>query len=193
MAEGAVVDEWAPFVHRARSTALSPGGRAASSAISRLSQDVRVRHLLSVLDRLGGFASRRELEVNGVISGWIDVAADYRVIERVRQGWYTKPGEHPEVVRAWRAGGRLTCVSATAFHAGLTGPTLLHVEVAAGAAKLRNPDRARMRLSPGAPVVVHWTRHPGPGDRRAVAADHAAAIAGRCYAAVSSASASRIV
>ena len=163
-----------------------------------------MRHLLSVLDGLGGFASRRELEVNGVISGWVDVAVDYRVIERVRQGWYARPGEHPEVVRAWRVGGRLTCVSAAAFHEGVAATPVLHVEVRAGSAKLRDPDHARIRLGPDSPVLVHWTRYPGPGDRRSVTAEHAEAVAAVCgvhsagvrplgQAAVSSAWASRIV
>ncbi len=137
-------------------------------------------HLLRVLDQLGGLASRRELEINGVISGSVDIAADYRRIMRVRQGWYARPDEHPEVLRAWRVGGRLTCVSALAFYAGMTGTPVLHVEVPAGSAKLRDPDRPRSRLDRDSPVVVHWTRHPGPGDRRAVTAEHAEAVASVC-------------
>ena len=65
----------------------------------------------------------------------------------------------------------------------------------------------REPLRPDSPVVVHWTRHPGPGDSRAVTAAHAEAVAAACgvhaagvparrpraQAAASSESASRIV
>ena len=75
--------------------------------------------LLATIDNHQGLASRRELLVNGIRPGWIDVAAWYgwQVI-RVRKGWYARPTERRDVLRAWRLGGRLTCVSATAFHAG---------------------------------------------------------------------------
>ena len=137
--------------------------------------------LLSVVDSHEGVASRRELLVNGVDPGWIDLAAWYgRHLIRVRKGWYARPTERRDVLRAWRVGGRLACISAVEFHAGIEPGPVLHVEVPAGAVRLRDPDRRQSRLSPGSPVVVHWTRHPGPGDRRAVSAAHAEAVVAAC-------------
>ncbi len=143
-----------------------------------------MRHLLAALDGLGGLASRRELCASGVSKTEMDVAAYYALpgwtLLRVRKGWYARRAEHPEVIRAWRVGGRLTCVSASAYHDGVAVPPVLHVEVPARAAQLRDPDDEHRRLGPGAAVVVHWARYPGPGDRRAVTAAHAEAMAAVC-------------
>ena len=137
--------------------------------------------LYAVIESHEGLASRRELLVNGVDAGWIDVAAWYqRHVIRVRKGWYARTTERRDVLRAWRVGGRLTCVSALAFHEGLEPGPVLHVELPANAARPRNPDDRRRRLGPDAAVVVHWTRHPGPGDRRAVSSAHAEAVAALC-------------
>ena len=140
-----------------------------------------MKQLLHVIDRYQGLASRYELRANGVDAGLIDVAAWYgRHMIRVRDGWYARPTERRDVIRAWRVGGRLTCVSASEFHAGIEPGPVLHVEVPRNAARLRDPDDRRRRLGPHAAVVVHWTRHPGPGDRRAVSQAHAEAVAARC-------------
>ena len=140
-----------------------------------------MKQLLGVIDRYQGFASRGELVANGVDPGLIDVAVWYgRHVMRVRDGWYARPRERRDVIRAWRVGGRLTCVSAAEFHAGIEPGPVLHVEVPRAAVRLRDPDDRRRRLSPDAAVVVHWTRHPGPGDRRAVSPAHAEAVAALC-------------
>ena len=137
--------------------------------------------LLDVIDRAGGLASRRQLLVWGVDPGLIDLAAWYRRhVIRVRKGWYARVGESPDVIRAWRVGGRLTCVSALAHHAGGDSGPVLHIEVPKRSCQLRDPDNARRRLSPDSPVVIHWTRHPGPGTRRAVTEQHALEVAARC-------------
>jgi hypothetical protein len=146
-----------------------------------IAQAVDMNLLLATIDNHQGLASRRELLVHGIDPGWIDVAAWYgRHVIRVRKGWYARSGERPEVLRAWRLGGRLTCVSAAEFHAGERPGPVLHVEVPSHAARLRDPENGRRRLGPDMPVVVHWTRHPGPGDRRAVSREHAEAVAARC-------------
>ena len=140
-----------------------------------------MKSLFAVVDSHEGLASRRELLVNGVDPGWIDVAAWYqRHLIRVRKGWYARTTERRDVLSAWRIGGRLTCVSALAFHSELDPGPVLHVEVPANAARLRDPRDRRRRLGADAAVVVHWTRHPGPGDRRAVSAAHAEAVAALC-------------
>lgn len=137
--------------------------------------------LLEAIDGVGGFISRRQLFAWGVDSDSIDVASWYGwTVIRVRKGWYARADETTEVVRAWRVGGRLTCVSALAYHAGEPAGPVLHVEVPRRACQLRDPDRAGIRLGADAPVVVHWTRNPGPGTVRAVDAAHSAEVAARC-------------
>ena len=165
-----------------------------------------MQHIIRAIERFGGLASRWQLRSCGVSSDAIDVAAWYgRWIVRVRKGWYARADENRDAIRACRVGGRLTCVSAIAFHDGSTAPPVLHVEVPANAPRLRDPDDARRRLGPESAVVVHWTRYPGPGDSRAVTTAHAEAVAAVCgvhaagvprqggQAAASSESASRIV
>jgi len=171
-------------------------------------QTRRVRHVIQAIERFGGLACRWQLRAFGVSADEIDVAAHYgRHVIRVRKGWYARADENRDVIRACRVGGRLTCVSALAFHDGSAPPPALHVEVPANTPRLRDPDRRREPLRPDSPVVVHWTRHPGPGDSRAVTAAHAEAVAAACgvhaagvparrpraQAAASSESASRIV
>jgi len=74
-----------------------------------------MRLLLATLEDLGGFAKLREFESYGVDASLVALAAWYRRhLVMVRKGWYASPAEHPEVLRAWRVGGRLTCVSALA-------------------------------------------------------------------------------
>lgn len=137
--------------------------------------------LLDVIDGQGGIASRRQLLAWGVDPGWIDVAAWYgRSVIRVRNGWFARPSENREVLRAWRVGGRLTCVSALAFHDGAEAGPVLHVEVPGWSTQLRDPDDHRKRLRPDTAVVVHWARHRGPGTRRAVSPEHAEAVAAVC-------------
>jgi len=148
----------------------------------RTNADARLMNLLlDIIDRSGGIASRRQLLAWGVDPGWIDLAAWYgRHVIRVRHGWFARSGESPEVLRAWRVGGRLTCISALAFHEGAEPGPALHIEVPRNACQLRDPDRRKARLGPEAPVVVHWTRNPGPGTARAVTRDHAVEVAARC-------------
>ena len=143
---------------------------------------MRKDRLLSALERFEGFAARRELEGVGIDADEITIAAGYgRRIIRVRKGWYARPDEPREVLRAWRVGGRLTCVSALAYRQDdYASEPVLHVEVSANTARLRDPDNARRRLRPEAPVVVHWVQRPGPGDRRAVTAEFALEVAARC-------------
>ena len=134
-----------------------------------------------MIDLHGGLASRRELLESGVDPDMIDVSAWYgRRVVRVRKGWYARAGEHPDVIRAWRVGGRLTCVSALALHTDARPQPVLHIEVPASTARLRDPEDRRRSLPPGAPVVVHWARRPGPGDRRAVGLEHALRVATVC-------------
>ena len=160
---------------------LSTSGISRATVTARAEHRTRMKLLLETIDRLGGLVSRRQLLAWGVDSGTIDVASWYgRQVMRVRKGWFARSDEPHEVIRAWRVGGRLTCVSALAYHAGEPCGPVLHVEVAGHACQLRDPDNAKRRLGPDAPIVVHWTRHPGPGTRRAVTLQHAASVAAAC-------------
>ncbi len=142
-----------------------------------------MRKVLRDLENLGGLASYRELLALGNDRWDIEIPVMYGRLLRVRQGWFSLPGEHAEVVRAWRVGGRLACLSALAWHEGRPMPPDLHVEVPANTARLRSPDDARRPLGGGERVVVHWARRPGSGDRRAVGVGDAWAAATRCNAA----------
>jgi hypothetical protein len=127
---------------------------------------------------LGGIAARRELLQRGNWRELITIALMYRKIFRVRKGWYAAPGEHPDIVRAWRVGGRLACVSALAVYGVDEGDGLLHVEVPPNAARPRHPDDANRRLGPDDDVVLHWES--SPGSRRLVSLHAAEAQARSC-------------
>lgn len=139
-----------------------------------------MRKVFRDLENLGGLASYRELLALGNDRWGIEIPVMYGKLLRVRHGWFSLPGEHPEVVRAWRVGGRLTCLSALAWHEGQPSPPQLHVEVPGNTARLRSPDDARRPLRGDERVVVHWVRQPGGGDRRAVGVRDAWAAATRC-------------
>jgi very-short-patch-repair endonuclease len=98
-------------------------------------------------------------------------AVEQRVVSEVRKGHFAVPGAPLQVVRAARVGGVAT--SATASRAlgiwtppdpprgsvvvrGRRAPDRLHVAVARGASRLRDPDDAALPLLPGPTVVLHW-------------------------------------
>lgn len=94
------------------------------------------------------------------------------MLVHVRQGWWALPATPDNLLHAWRAGGRLACVSALAFHGlilDLGHP--LHVEFA------HSSKGARV-----AGVVPHWSRRTRSGDRRAVSVEVALRQASRCAA-----------
>jgi len=115
--------------------------------------------LQETIRSLGGVAARRELLASGHDDDEIRMAADYRSIERVRNGWYVLPGGAPHVLRAWRVGGRLACVSAL-NHWGYALPDNgnLHVCVAAHSVRLRHPEfkRVRLRDRDVSNLITHW-------------------------------------
>ena len=125
-----------------------------------------------------GLVRTRELIASGMEEEWIRISRNYGVFVHVRQGWWALPDTPKVLLRAWRAGGRLACVSALAFH----GQTLdlgeeLHIEVAAG---------SKGALKPVA--CVHWSSSQRNGDRRAVSVDVTKRQAAQCRAVAMSAS-----
>jgi hypothetical protein len=103
---------------------------------------------------------------------WIRIARNYGAIVQVRRGWWALPGTPKRLLAAWRAGGRLACVSAIAFHEGIETDGPIHIEIPVRSKGARNQS-----------VVVHWSRDQRNGDRRAVSLEVAQRQASRCRAA----------
>ena len=121
----------------------------------------------------GGLVRTCELIAIGENDELIRMARNYGVIVPVRHGWWALPDTPAIHLRAWRARGRLACVSALAYHGvvlDLGDP--LHVEVP-----------AHGRGAQGRDLVVHWSASRANGDRRAVSVEVAARQASRCRAA----------
>jgi hypothetical protein len=120
-----------------------------------------------------GLVRTRELLAIWDEPEWIRIGRNYGKLVQARKGWWTLPGTPRDLLAAWRAGGRLACVSALAFHGvqlDVGGP--LHIEVSATSKGARDPD-----------VVVHWSRDQANGDRRAVSVEVAWRQANRCVVA----------
>lgn len=105
----------------------------------------------------GGAIATHELHSAGLSKD--DIAREVRrgQLIRARQGWYVGPGIHPDLVRAVRVGGRLSCRSALDLH-GLWVVTdqKLHVIVDGNDCQLRSPSSRHRRLGTSDPVTIHW-------------------------------------
>jgi very-short-patch-repair endonuclease len=143
-----------------------------------------MRSVIETIRRRGGIAATRELLAAGQTRSRILDATLTREVFRVRKGWYADPLVGVDVMRAWRVGGRLDCISAAAHH-GLWVPDhqeLLHVSVPVTASRLRAPTNSRIRLAsvPDASTRIHWTGESLQGDRVAIAPVDAIRQAFRC-------------
>lgn len=125
-------------------------------------------------------ATTRQLRDRGIDRMVLDIAAMYELVLRVRKGLWAAPDIPPLVVAAQRAGGRLACVSALAYHGIIDdAESGLHICAPPGVIgwhPSRRGDRA----------VRHWSRSPLDGDAFAVSADLAWAQFGLCRAVASS-------
>lgn len=122
--------------------------------------------------KLGGFGKAAELYASGYSPAYIRAAVTDDRILRVRKGWYAGTEVAPDAIRAFRVGGKLTCLSG-AVHYGLWVPehSGLHVAVPRRASRLRTADDFRQRLVHGEDsrdVVVHWGRMDFGGNRQVV-------------------------
>ena len=118
-----------------------------------------MNHLEQCIHELGGVARASELHARGHPAWELRMLSEYGRIVRVRKGWYAAPATSPQLLRAWRVGGRLACISALIHH-GLVDAdeTALHVGITTGTSRLRHPDDKRERLTPGHDdsIVLHW-------------------------------------
>ena len=128
-------------------------------------------HPIERIVRDMGIASTAEILARGYETDMIRWVVIYGKIRRIRHGWYAAPGLPADCLRAWRAGGRLACISAAA-HYGLwpERPAAVHVRVAANASRVQRASD----------VVLHWSRRPVTGTRLAVSIDEVLLAVRRC-------------
>lgn len=133
--------------------------------------DWEMSHIEADILKLGGFAKASELARLGYSPDSVFAAVQASRILRVRKGWYADSDCQVPSLRAFRIGGKLTCVSGSIHH-GLWVPEHLglHVAVPRRASRLRTADDFRKRLAahPDDAIVVHWSRSGLGGDRHAV-------------------------
>ncbi|MGN6501990.1 MAG: DUF559 domain-containing protein [Pseudolysinimonas sp.] len=115
-------------------------------------RQARVVEPTAVMRRLGGIASRTSLLAAGCTDRQIRSAVASGRWQRVRPGWFTDGTAEPDVVRALRAGGWLSCVSALAAQGVWTMPhSGLHMAMRRGLARPRGTD-----------LRIHWVDRPTP-------------------------------
>ncbi|MEO7147000.1 MAG: DUF559 domain-containing protein [Terrimesophilobacter sp.] len=143
--------------------------------MARIEADIR---------RLGGFAKAAELLASGHSPEMIRAAVVAGHILRVRKGWYANIDVSQDVVRAFRVGGILSCLSG-AVHHGLWVPehSGLHVSLPRRASRLRTSHDFRKRLSshPEEDVVLHWGREDPVGSRQVAAVAECVVQAFACH------------
>ncbi|BDZ46967.1 hypothetical protein GCM10025866_28760 [Naasia aerilata] len=109
--------------------------------------------------RLEGVAHLQELIAAGFSRYQVAAMMRQGQLLRPRIGWYVAPWHSPDVVRAVRVGGRLTCVSAAASY-GLPVPPdpRVHVCLPRNASRLRaSSDGRRVAAGQDRSVVWHWS------------------------------------
>jgi hypothetical protein len=135
-----------------------------------------MKYVLDALELRGGLATTGQLARLGVDRQRLDIAYMYRRIVRVKRGVWALPTVPGEAVAAHRAGGRLACVSALAFHGVIEEThTGLHVSAPSWVTKWRSPRRNEH-------VVAHWSRRQAAGDCLAVTIPEAWAQFALCRA-----------
>jgi hypothetical protein len=135
-----------------------------------------MQFVLDALEKRGGVATTGQLARLGVDRQRLDIAYMYRRIVRIKRGVWALPSVPPNVIAAHRAGGRLACVSALAFH-GVIEDTHsgLHIAAPSWVTRWRSPQRADH-------IVAHWSRRRAAGDCLAVSVETAWAQFALCRA-----------
>jgi hypothetical protein len=128
-------------------------------------------HIQRTINELGGIASTQQLDAAGYWQSMIQLYSMYGTIINVCKGWWATPMTPQHLIVARRAGGRLACVSALAYHGFAQWTEPLHISLGRSRKKPRDPT-----------LVLHWSRISQPGDPYAVSAGVAAQQAIRCRA-----------
>jgi hypothetical protein len=150
---------------------LSTTYEAPSPRARRCRQSRKVFHIQQKIHELGGIASTQQLDDAGYWQSMIQLWSMYGRIINVCKGWWATPYTLPQLIAARRAGGRLACVSALAYHGRVAWSEPLHISLS------RSRKRPRDRA-----LVLHWSRTPPPGDQHAVSVEVAREQARRCGA-----------
>ena len=97
-----------------------------------------IRELISAN---GGVASMEDLRQRGASARAVQRAVGAGGVSRIRRGWYANNEANPQVVRAVRAGGAISCVSGCGYW-GLWQPwePSLHVGVQHGTHHIKDPE-----------------------------------------------------
>jgi very-short-patch-repair endonuclease len=126
--------------------------------MNSLARTIRERGRLAATHELHAAGFGRQALRNAVARG---------DVQRVRQGWYSTPDVHPQLLHAARVGGRLGCISGAALH-GLWLPPHenLHVIVEHNDCRLRTAKDMRQRLTEYPhDVTTHWHLDTAAGSR----------------------------
>lgn len=126
-----------------------------------------------LFDRHHGLMRTSELLADGRHPDMLRWGRSFIPFISVRRGWWAAPDTPAVLLDAWRAGGRLACISALAFHGAILDQGRpLHIDI---------PLTSKGPRTPG--HVVHWSSNQSNGDRRAVSLEVALRQASRCLAA----------
>ncbi|MEP6481658.1 MAG: DUF559 domain-containing protein [Rhodoglobus sp.] len=119
--------------------------------------------ILETLRANDGVAHRAQLLAAGATPYAIGAARHSGEILRVRRAWYAEPNADPDVVKAVRVGGTVSCRSALA-RAGVwvVDDAKVHLSVPRNAARLRSAGSARVTFARDpAGATVHWSQSAG--------------------------------
>ena len=148
-----------------------PNARLGGLSGRRRLHDCRVRGIEGVVSRLGGLARTSELDRAGYWQSLVQLYSGYGTLVDAGHGWWATRDTPTDIVAARRAGGRLACASALAHYGLGTRSDQLHISLSRSGKRPADPS-----------IVVHWSRDPLPGDRRAVSVEVAHRQASRCTA-----------
>jgi very-short-patch-repair endonuclease len=104
-------------------------------------------HLIEILTECGGVASNDYLRQRGCTSLLLNNAVTRGAILRLRRGWVALPDAPPDVTRAVRVGGLLSCLSVLKReNLWCARDSRLHIRVPAQAQNLSSPHDRRIPL-----------------------------------------------
>lgn len=111
----------------------------------------------------GNIVPAYELLARGMSRAALRRAVSAGDLWRVRQGWYSLPGLHHDLLAAGRIGGTVSCDRALGLHrVWMRERSSLHVRVCHHARALRTPNDSRVTLDLSEPrstrqATIHWT------------------------------------